>query len=106
MALRLGFAVAVHLDPDIVIVDEALAVGDQRFQEKCLARIREMLAAGKTLLFVSHSAATFAGFCRRAVWLERGRLVGDGPPDEILARYGEFLRSGAGLAERTRTTQS
>jgi len=95
MHLRLGFSVAVHLDPDIIIVDEALAVGDQQFREKCLDRVREMIAAGKTLMFVSHSAGEALKLCNRALWLEHGRLMLDGEPGAVMARYVEFLRSGA-----------
>jgi len=97
MHLRLGFAVAVHLDPDIIIVDEALAVGDQQFREKCTARVSEMIAAGKTLLFVSHNAGESSQLCNRAIWLEHGRLVMDGAPGEVMERYVEFLHGGAPL---------
>jgi len=95
MYVRLGFAVAVHLDPDIIIVDEALAVGDQQFREKCLARVRGMIAAGKTLMFVSHTAGEALDLCSRALWLEHGRLMLDGEPGGVMESYVEFLRSGA-----------
>jgi ABC-type polysaccharide/polyol phosphate transport system ATPase subunit len=94
MNLRLGFSVATQLDPDIIIVDEALAVGDQQFKQKCTTRVQEMITTGKTLLFVSHSANDVAKLCRRAVWLDHGRLVMDGPAQEVLAGYNEFSRSG------------
>jgi len=94
MTLRLGFSVAAQFEPDIIIVDEALAVGDQQFQQKCTTRVQEMIAAGKTLLFVSHSAHDVAKLCRRALWLDHGRLVMDGPPEQVLASYNEFFRSG------------
>jgi ABC-type polysaccharide/polyol phosphate transport system ATPase subunit len=94
MILRLGFSVAVNLDPDIMIVDEALAVGDEEFQQKCAERVTGMIAAGKTLLFVSHSAQEVARLCRRALWLDHGRLVMDGPADRVQEAYVRFLRTG------------
>jgi len=93
MTLRLGFSVAANLDPDILIVDEALAVGDQKFQQKCTAKVEEMIAAGKTLLFVSHSGLEVTRLCRRALWLDHGRLTLDGTPGEVLERYEAFLRT-------------
>jgi ABC-type polysaccharide/polyol phosphate transport system ATPase subunit len=76
-----------------MIVDEALAVGDQKFQQKCTARVEEMIASGKTLLFVSHSGLEVTRLCRRAIWLDHGRLILDGAPGEVLARYEAFLRA-------------
>ena len=87
MYVRLGFSVAIHIRPEIVLMDEALAVGDAAFQEKCLARIAEIRAAGKTLLFVSHSADLVRHLCPRAIWLDHGRLRGDGPAAEVLEAY-------------------
>ncbi len=87
MSMRLAFAVAIHVDPDILIVDELLAVGDQAFQEKCQRRIRRFKEEGKTLLFVSHSGATVTGLCERAIWLDHGRVAMDGPAAEVLAAY-------------------
>ena len=85
--MRLGFSVAVHIDPDILIMDEALAVGDAAFQEKCLERIMALKRAGKTLLFVSHSAGLVQHLCDRAIWLDHGRLRRDGPAADVLAAY-------------------
>lgn len=87
MQVRLGFAVAVHIDPEILIMDEALAVGDAAFQEKCLARVAEFKQRGKTILFVSHSAGQVQAVCKRVVWLEHGRVKADGPADQVLAEY-------------------
>ncbi len=79
MYVRLGFSVAIHTDPDILLVDEVLAVGDEQFSHRCLRRIEELLVQGKTVLFVSHSLDLVAGLCDRALWLEGGkqRLVGN-----------------------------
>ena len=87
MLARLGFAVAVHTEPDLLLVDEVLAVGDHAFQEKCLARIDELRAAGITILFVSHDAALVRRLCVRALLIEGGALAADGPVEEVLARY-------------------
>jgi len=87
MTMRLAFAIAVNVDPDILIVDEVLAVGDQAFQEKCRERIRDFKAQGKTLLFVSHSGPMVRELCNRAVWLERGQILLDGPAAAVLDAY-------------------
>jgi ABC-2 type transport system ATP-binding protein len=78
MFLRLGFAVAVHTEPDVFLIDEALAVGDAPFQKKCLARIRELHAAGHSLIIVAHDTGTLERMCDRGVVLREGRLVFDG----------------------------
>ncbi|MBF5005936.1 ABC transporter ATP-binding protein [Diaphorobacter caeni] len=87
MFVRLAFAVQMHLDPEILIVDEALSVGDQFFQAKCYAAIRTMMDKGTTVLFVSHSAATVKALCPRAVLLSHGDLIVDGPASKVLDRY-------------------
>lgn len=87
MALRLAFAVQVHTDPDILIVDEALAVGDAAFQAKAMARIDQILARGTTLLFVGHDLNAVKAFCHRAMLLEKGRIVLEGLPDEVITEY-------------------
>jgi len=87
MALRLAFAVQVHTDPDILIVDEALAVGDAAFQAKAMARIDEILARGTTLLFVGHDLNAVKAFCHRAMLLDKGRIVLEGLPDEVITEY-------------------
>jgi ABC-2 type transport system ATP-binding protein/lipopolysaccharide transport system ATP-binding protein len=87
MYLRLAFAVAAHLDADIMVVDEVLAVGDAEFQRKCLAKLAEVERSGRTILFVSHNIDAIARLCSRAVWLERGRVVQDGPTAETVGAY-------------------
>ncbi|HOR26759.1 MAG TPA: ABC transporter ATP-binding protein [Candidatus Sumerlaeota bacterium] len=87
MFLRLGFAIAVHADPEILLVDEVLAVGDLEFQERCLARIREMRRAGLTLLLVTHYPEQVERLCDRVIWLERGAVRALGPTFEILTAY-------------------
>lgn len=87
MFVRLAFAVQMHLDPDILIIDEALSVGDQFFQAKCYAAIRTLMDNGTTVLFVSHSAATVKALCPRAVLLSHGELIVDGPASSVLDRY-------------------
>jgi lipopolysaccharide transport system ATP-binding protein len=91
MVLRLGFSIAMEVDPDILLVDEILAVGDAAFQQKCLARIDEFRQR-KTILYVSHSAASVRELCTRALLLHEGTLVADGSPDQVLAEYGELLQ--------------
>jgi lipopolysaccharide transport system ATP-binding protein len=91
MILRLGFSIAMEVDPDILLVDEILAVGDAAFQQKCLARIDEFRRR-KTIVYVSHSAASVRELCTRALLLHEGALVADGPPDQVLAEYSERLQ--------------
>jgi lipopolysaccharide transport system ATP-binding protein len=87
MYVRLAFAVAAHLDPEIMVVDEVLAVGDAAFQRKCLGKLSENAGEGRTILFVSHNMAAINRLCSRAVLLDKGRLIADGPASEITARY-------------------
>jgi ABC-2 type transport system ATP-binding protein len=89
MFLRLAFSVAVHTDPDVFLVDEILAVGDEPFQKKCLARIRSMADEGRTLVVVSHSLDTVAQICSRGVLLRKGQVVADGPLDQAVAMLRE-----------------
>lgn len=91
MTMRLAFAIAVHAEPEILIIDEVLAVGDTRFQQKCQARILEMRDAGCTFLFVSHMGGEVKRFCQRALWLEGGRVRQDGECGEVLAAYEESM---------------
>lgn len=88
MLMRLAFAIAVHVDPDILIVDEVLAVGDLPFQAKCFERIRQFRGQGRTLLFVSHATRLVQEICTRGLWLEHGKVVMDGSVAEVLAAYG------------------
>jgi lipopolysaccharide transport system ATP-binding protein len=87
MYTRLAFAVAAHLDPDILLVDEVLAVGDSSFQKRCLAKMENVSKAGRTVLFVSHNMMAVTSLCSRVVWLQEGRIVADGPSAQIAARY-------------------
>lgn len=87
MIARLGFAIATAWTPDVLILDEVLAVGDQSFTERCEQRIAEFHAAGSTVLLVSHSAPDIRKNCTRVLWLDDGQLRGDGEPGEILDRY-------------------
>lgn len=87
MIMRLAFSVAVNVDPDILLIDEVLAVGDAAFQAKCFARIREFRAAGKSLLCVSHAQAMIPELCDRAIWLDHGELVMTGDVASVLATY-------------------
>ena len=87
MYVRLGFAVAVEVDPDILLIDEVLSVGDIAFQLKCLDRIREFQRKGKTLLFVSHALQTVEEFCDKAFLVHHGRLVEQGPPQDVILYY-------------------
>ena len=87
MYLRLAFAVAAHLDPPILAVDEILAVGDAEFRRKCLGRMNQFSGEGRTVLFVSHDLGAVAEVCRRAVWLDRGRVIADGATADVVERY-------------------
>ncbi len=96
MYVRLGFAVAIHTDPDILMVDEVLAVGDEAFSHRCLRRIEEFLAGGKTLLLVSHSLDLIAEICDRVVWLEGGELKESGLPRRVVDAYREWVAASEG----------
>ncbi len=92
MRVRLAFAVAAHLDPEIMILDEVLAVGDAKFQEKCLNRITEIKNSGVTVLFVSHSAQSVLQLCTRGILLHEGRVIADGTAQETTASYLESMQ--------------
>lgn len=87
MALRLAFSVAAHLDPDILLVDEVLAVGDASFQAKCLGKMGEVTGEGRTVVLVSHNMPTIASLADRCIWLDHGRIVAEGPTAEVIERY-------------------
>jgi lipopolysaccharide transport system ATP-binding protein len=91
MYIRLAFAVAAHLDPDVLIVDEVLAVGDAAFQSRCLGKIGEVARSGRTVLFVSHAMGTLVSLCNTGVWLDRGQIVGRG---EVEAQVRAYLSAG------------
>jgi len=87
MAMRLGFAIATMVDPDVLLVDEVLAVGDASFQRKCLERINYLRERGVTILFVSHDPGLVRSICSRAIWLENGLVIADGSAEAVVARY-------------------
>jgi ABC-type polysaccharide/polyol phosphate transport system ATPase subunit len=87
MKMRLGFSIAVHTDPDILLVDEVLAVGDEAFQAKCFRRIEQIQAEGRTIVFVSHDMAVVRRAASRVIWLADGLIRMDGPTDEIVDAY-------------------
>ena len=87
MHVRLAFAVAAHLEPEILLVDEVLAVGDAEFQKRCLGKMHEVVHDGRTILFVSHNMAAVKALCDRAIWLDRGRIAADGAVDAVLDKY-------------------
>lgn len=94
MKARLGFAVVAHIDPDVLLLDEVLSVGDGQFAHKCEATIRQFQAAGKTLCFVSHSPSQVLALCQRAIWLYGGRVQAMGAATDVCARYQRFLDTG------------
>lgn len=94
MAARLSFSVATDVEPDILLIDEVLAVGDERFQLKCEERMRRFRDAGKTIVFVSHSAPLVRQVCSRAIWIHAGAVVADGPADEVTEAYHEWSMAG------------
>src|SRR6266853_3119476 len=87
MRLRLGFAVAAHLEPDVLIVDEVLAVGDAAFQKKCISAMQDLRGGGRTVLFVSHNMAAVENLCSRGLWIANGQLCLDGPTHEVIEAY-------------------
>ncbi|MEE8346431.1 MAG: ABC transporter ATP-binding protein, partial [Dehalococcoidia bacterium] len=91
MYIRLGFSVAVHSDPEILLVDEVLTVGDAAFQEKCLTKMREFQARSVTIIVVSHSMGLIQDFCERALFLSGGHLLADGAPAEVIQQYTDMI---------------
>ena len=87
MLVRLGFAVAAHLQCEILVVDEVLAVGDAEFQKKCMSKIQSIAGAGRTVLFVSHNMSAVKSLCERVVRLQGGKIVDDGKPNDVVLRY-------------------
>ena len=92
MQLRLAFSIAISLDADILLVDEALAVGDQGFQDKCLAKMIELQKQGKTIIMVTHGLDQLKEFAHRAIWLDKGKIIADGDADAIVAQYREAFK--------------
>jgi ABC-type polysaccharide/polyol phosphate transport system ATPase subunit len=91
MAMRLGFSIATQVEPDVLIIDEALSVGDGYFQKKCMDRLRLFVDSGGTLLFCSHAMYYVSAFCQRALWLRHGRVAALGPTAEVVREYESFL---------------
>ena len=87
MGVRLAFSVAAHLEPEILLVDEVLAVGDAEFQKKCLGKMGDVAQSGRTILFVSHNMGAIARLCSRSIWIEGGMINADGPTESVLAQY-------------------
>jgi ABC-2 type transport system ATP-binding protein len=106
MTVRLGFSVAVHVDPDILLIDEVLSVGDEYFQHKSFARLQQFKEAGKTIFVVSHDLNTVQALCERCLWIDRGAVQIDGPSAEVTAAYraavAEAERAAAGAASHAR----
>ncbi|NLE23124.1 MAG: ATP-binding cassette domain-containing protein [Actinobacteria bacterium] len=99
MYVRLAFAVAAHLEPEILVIDEVLAVGDAAFQAKCLGRMEDVANAGRTVLFVSHNMQAIRSLCTRVVELQQGTVVDSGPPSEVVDRYLRLQGGASGVLE-------
>ena len=93
MVARLGFSVVIHMQREVLIVDEVLSVGDEAFKKQCEERIEAIGRSGTTLLLASHSLSTVMAICSRAIWLEKGRVRMDGPADEVVGEYHQFMMS-------------
>jgi lipopolysaccharide transport system ATP-binding protein len=110
MGLRLGFSVAAHLEPEILVIDEVLAVGDAEFQKKCLGKMSDVAGEGRTVLFVSHNMGAVESLCDRAIWLEKGIVRADGPSSQVVSDYlsstasGNFIGRGRNGFEVTSVT--
>jgi lipopolysaccharide transport system ATP-binding protein len=98
MYVRLAFSVAAHIEPDILLIDEVLAVGDAAFQKKCLGRMGDVVQEGRTVLFVSHNMAAVSALCSRAILMNRGRLEHSGAPETVIAKYLDLARADAEIA--------
>jgi lipopolysaccharide transport system ATP-binding protein len=97
MYVRLAFAVAAFLEPEILFIDEVLSVGDQAFQQRCLGRMGEIAHSGRTILFVSHNMASVAALCTRSLLIDGGRLIKDGDTDDVLAHYVDTVQAQTGV---------
>ncbi|MFD1363685.1 teichoic acids export ABC transporter ATP-binding subunit TagH [Lentibacillus salinarum] len=102
MKSRLGFSISVSIDPDILIIDEALSVGDKAFAEKSLNKMKEFKKKGKTMIFVSHSIGQMKEFCDKILWLEYGMVKDFGPVEEIIPKYEEFLKQFKKMSKKER----
>jgi lipopolysaccharide transport system ATP-binding protein len=99
MTVRLAFAVAAHLEPEVLLIDEVLAVGDLLFQEKCLGKMSEVARGGRTVLFVSHNLAAVSSLCHRAILIEGGRLRFEGPANDVISQYASNKNSAHSFSE-------
>lgn len=99
MKSRLGFAISVHTDPDVIIIDEALSVGDETFHNKCLSKMNEFKEKGKTIFFISHSVSQVKDFTDKVLWLHFGQIEAFGEKEEVLAKYKEFNKWFKSLSE-------
>jgi lipopolysaccharide transport system ATP-binding protein len=102
MYMRLAFSVASHVDPDVLLVDEVLAVGDQAFQQKCLRRVEHMIQDGVTILFVSHDLEAARAICQRAVWMDGGKVRTIGPVGQVVEAYDRHVAAQMGFASQER----
>jgi len=103
MKSRLGFSISLYLNPDIIIVDEALSVGDKGFAQKCLDKMNELQKEGKTIFFISHSLPQVQNFCKKAMWIEGGRLKEFGDVDEVCDHYSEYIDYYNSLSKQEKT---
>lgn len=103
MKSRLGFAISINVNPEILIIDEALSVGDKAFAEKCLNKMKEFKDKGKTMIFVSHSIGQMKKFCEKILWLEYGMVKEFGPVEEVMPKYQAFLKEFKDMSRVERT---
>ncbi|TDM12450.1 ABC transporter ATP-binding protein [Macrococcus lamae] len=102
MRSRLGFAIAIHTDPDVLIVDEALSVGDETFSNKCIEKMKEFQKQGKTIFFVSHSATQIKKMCNKALWLHYGEINDYGPTEKVVGDYVKYIKA---FKQKTKSDQ-
>lgn len=100
MYVRLAFSININIDPEILIIDEALAVGDIRFQQKCFRKIREIKESGKTIIFCSHSLNAVKDFCTRAIWMHKGEIIEEGDPQLVTDKYQTFMMQKDAVANK------
>ena len=105
MQMRLAFAVAAHLEPEILLVDEVLAVGDLEFQKKCLGKMQEVSRSGRTIVFVSHQMNQIRRLCERVLWIDAGQIRRAGPTGQVIAEYeSAMMQKGQNSADRGSST--